>query len=472
MTQTPVEAPAATRNKQVAMPEWLTRKDDSGGSWVVHEGRPERGDAWTNMVKREMRIPTGNDPISRVVRAHEMVHTKVSPKVVYTDGRYGCTNESLEVAEEFRVNTLVRLAGFDTDVLADGSEQRAGEVAGMNQAWNEAIRFLCAVADTKAATAFIKGVKKHDETMAQGLTEVHKILKRTMRSMVKRYGQAKLASTKPTDHFTDPHPAGFTYAVSIARTLDTFLKVPDEIDADMVEGDGENIMDATEVKSRASGKTKGKFAKLVELKLPKPRTVSGSLGRRRIASNMGTNPRRIERLLTDPERRVFDRTVRGNGGVVLVDQSGSMSLTDDQLWAIINSAPGCLVIGYSHKAGTTNEPNIWILADRGKVVETVPTRRGGNGVDGPALRFALKLRRNNEPFIWVCDGQVTDENDTIGLPHLIEECASLVVKHKIHQVRNVEEAVSALGRVSRGDRLGVKAVGAIAHSQTWRRIAA
>lgn len=458
----------AKRNRKTAMPEWITRKDDQGGSWTVQAGRPERGDAWTNITKREMRIPTGDDPISRVVRAHEMVHTKVSPKSTWTDGRYGATPDSITCAEEYRVNTLVRLAGFDTDVLADGSEQRTGELAGMNKAWNEAIRFLCAVADTKAAASFIKGVKKHDPDMATALNEVHKVLKKQMRRYVKNYGSKRMASTRPTDKWgTEPlHPEGFAYTVELARTLDKFLKVASEIDGDDLEGES---MDADQVRARAKGQPTGKWAPLVELKLPKPRTVSGSLGRQRIATNIGTNPRRLERLLTDPDRRVFDRKMRANGGIVVVDQSSSMSLTEAQLWTIINSAPGCLVIGYSNVAKSNGEiPNIWILADRGKVVDSVPNRRGGNGVDAPALRFAAKRRINNEAFVWVCDGQVTDENDTPGLPDLLDECASLVLKHRIHQVGTAEEAAKALARVANGERLPVRAVGPVARSNVWR----
>lgn len=461
------------RTRQVAMPEWITRKDQQGGPWVVHEGRPERGDAWTNMVKREMRVPTGDDPISRVVRAHEMVHTKVSPAITYLDGRYGVTNESLEVAEEFRVNTLVGLAGFDTDVLADGSEQRTGEVAGMNRAWNEAVRFLCAVADTKAATAFIKGVKKHDEEMAGGLNEVHKKLKKAMRQIVKQYGQKRLASTTPSTKWGEdtPHPEGFAFAIKIAKIVDDYLIVPDEVDeGDIIEGDGKNeIMDADEVKSRGKGTATEGWGNLIELVLPKPRTANGSLGRRRRPSNIGTNPRHLSRMLTDSERRVFDQKVRGNGGIVLIDQSSSMSLSQKQLWEVVNASPGCLVIGYSHKAGSTQIPNIWVLADRGKVVDEIPTLTAGNGVDGPALRFAIKRRRNNEPIIWVCDGQVTDRNDRAGIPELLNECATLVVRHKIHQVPTVDEAIKALSKVGRGERLSVKAVGKVAQSPVWRR---
>lgn len=461
------------RTRHVAMPEWITRKDQEGGSWVVHEGRPERGDAWTNMVKREMRVPTGDDPISRVVRAHEMVHTKVSPAITHLDGRYGVTNESLEVAEEFRVNTLVGLAGFDTDALADGSEQRAGEIAAMNRAWNEAVRFLCAVADTKAAKSFLYGVKKHDEEMAGGLNEVHKKLKKAMRGYVKTYGHKRIASTTPTDRWGKDtiHPEGFVFAVRLARIVDQHLIVPDEVDGDdIVEGDGENeIMDANEVKTRGKGKASDGWAPLLELVLPKPRTANGSLGRRRRPSNIGTNPRRLSRMLTDSERRVFDHKVRGNGGIVIIDQSSSMRLTEAQLWQVVNASPGCLVIGYSHKAGSTNVPNIWVLADRGKVVDKLPEKTAGNGVDGPALRFAIKRRRNNEPIIWVCDGQVTDRNDRAGLPELINECATLVVRHKIHQVATVDEAVVSLSKVARGERLPVKAVGHISQSAVWRR---
>jgi hypothetical protein len=449
--------------KQLAMPEWLTRKDTLGGAWIIEEGQPVRGDAWTQLLGRRMRIPTGVDQASRVVRGHEMVHAKVSPEVLHADGRYGCTTESLIVAEEYRVNYLLGVAGFDINELTDGSEHRSGEIAGQNDDWNGSVRFLAAIAGTKAASAYIRGVSKNNEKMAESLKEYQKELKKAFRKITKPYKDQAIASTSPNrgewkdEEYSYPH--GFKCSIKLAAFIDGFLISEDPLD-------DEGIPEPREIKpSSASGR---KFAPLVLMNLPLPRRVDGKIGRKRIATNIGYNPRRINRMLTDPEQRVFDRRTKGKGGVVLIDQSGSMSFTDDDLNEIIGSAPGCVVIGYSHAPGSIGRPNVWVIADRGKLAETIPSGNTGNGVDGPAIRFAAKHLRTGEPFIWVCDGTVTDAEEDSVFHNLTEEAASLVVKHRIHMVATVDEAVTALSKASRGERLPVKAVGIIQSTSAWQ----
>jgi hypothetical protein len=450
--------------KELAMPEWLTRKDITGGAWTIEEGQPVRGDAWTALLERRMRIPTGSDPASRVVRGHEMVHAKVSPTMLYTDGRYGATTESIIVAEEYRVNHLLEKAGFDIDELSDGSEHRSGEVAGRNQDWNGSIRFLTAISGTKAATAYIRGVGKHNPAMAESLKAFQKELKKAFRKAIRGKRTADVASTGPISaYWNEEHysyPRGFKTAISLAEFIDKFI-IPDDTNQDEVE-----IPTPEQIKP-TSGKH-GRFAALNVLTLPMPRRVDGKIGRKRIATNIGYNPRRIDRMLTDPEKRVFDRRTKGKGGVVLIDQSGSMSFTEDDLNQIVAAAPGCVVIGYSHRQGS-NDPNTWVIADRGKLAERIPHGGRGNGVDGPAIRFAAKHVRAGEPFIWVCDGAVTDGDDDCVYDNLTEEAAALVVKHRIHMVENVTEAVTALSKAARGERLAMRAVGYIARSDAWRR---
>lgn len=445
--------------KELAMPEWLTRKDVTGGAWTVEEGQPVRGDAWTQLLERRMRVPTGSDPASRVVRGHEMVHAKVSPVELFTDGRYGATTESIIVAEEYRVNYLLKNAGFDIDELTDGSEHRSGEIAGQNEDWNGAIRFLTAISNTKAATAYIRGVGKHNKKMADSLTAFQKELKKEFRKAAKRFRPSSTAQVSLTHaEETYQFPSGFRAAIQLAIFIDKFIMSDDEKE--------EGIPEPEQIKPK-TGKV-GQFAALVEKQVPKPRRVDGKIGRRRIATNIGYNPRRIDRMLTDPEMRVFDRRTKGKGGVLLIDQSGSMHFTEEDLKQIIDAAPGCVVIGYSHIPGLT-EPNIWVIAERGHVADTIPRGGRGNGVDGPAVRFAARKQRTGEPFIWVCDGVVTDGAGDEIYDNLDEEAAALAVKHRIHMVPDVEGAVKALKRASQGERLPVQVSGRLNNTNAWRR---
>lgn len=450
-----------TTQRHYAMPEWLTRKDFSNDAWKIEAGTPVRGDAWTMLIENRMRVPLGGDNMSRLVRAHEMTHAKVSPVMIFQDGRYGPTTESLVSCEEYRVNTLAGQAGFDMTDLVDGSESKAGEVYGENKDWNNAIRALAALAGTKGDAALIRGVAKYDKEMAASLREVLKALKKTMRRCVK---QGTLASTQEVygwnkaedDKVHGTHPDGWRHTITLAQLLDSFL-IPETTD-----GEESKVPQEHQIKKMQSGEHL-QFGRLLEKRLPKPVKVDGRLGRKRIASDTGRNPRRIDRMLTDPERKVFDRRAKGRGGVVLIDQSGSMSLTEENIWDIIKQAPGCVIIGYSHRSGSSSIPNIWVLAERGAVAETIPKGNCGNGVDGPAIAFAAKRLRSGEPFIWVCDGLVTDGDNDANAPNLEAEVVALVAKHKIHMVESISETVNALRNVAKGKKLEERLVPLLAN---------
>lgn len=460
-----------------AMPEFLSpRKDGIGdGSWSVEEGHPVRGDAWTRLDERRMRVPVGNDEMTRVVRAHEMMHARVSPlslKEAY-EAMPQYHPRVIECAEEFRINTLVGRAGFDLSALVDGSEAKSGKRVAESEQWNEAVTFLSAVAGTKGAADFLRGVRGVNPDWAKALREVEKALLKT----VKRVAPTQIGSTAPsTDH---PNvPRGFdVWTRRFAEIIDLAIKAGEKT---VTDEDGDDIDNVTETISPEEMKERmksvtgdaGVFAPLrLDPNVPLTRHVAGTMGRKRIATNVGRNPRRIHRTLTDPERRIFDRVTKGQGGIVVIDQSGSMSLSTDQVWEIVNAAPGCVIIGYSHSTGTTDHPNAWILADRGKVCESVREGGRGNGVDGPALRFALSKRKHNEPVIWVCDGMVTDGKTDHYYDNLGEECVNLVVKHGIHTVNNVSEAKEALNRAKRGERLPTSVTGLLTHTIAWRTYA-
>lgn len=453
---------------QIAMPEWLQRNDAPNGAWSVESGQPVRGDAWTDIGNRTMRVPTGTDENSRVIRAHEMMHARVSPTDGFvTASTLGITLDALRSAEEYRVNTLIGVAGFNLDHLSDGSESTMGKRRAESNDWNSIVLDVAAMAGTKSCADYIRGLRSVDADLAKAAREVEKHVVATWTKIAKRYHRANgkrgrqvlsqsakeaaariIGDTNP-DTSMNNLPTGFTrYTVPLARLLEGLMHHPD--------GGGDEAdekIDLKEIQETLKAGTAGTFARMILGDLPLTRRVDGKMGRRKVASNTGRNPRRISRMMTDPERRVFDRKVKGKGGIVLIDLSGSMCLEEKDLWAIIEAAPGCTIIGYSHRSGSSSTPNVWVIADRGKVCETLPEGNGGNGVDGPAVRFAASKRRNNEPFIWVCDGMVTDGASDMPFTNLSIECVKLVNRHGIHMVRDVEQSVAALRQASRGRRL-------------------
>lgn len=465
--------------QQTVYPSWLTREDlPLFDEWEVQSGTATRGDAWTNIDKRRMRVPRDDSPLSRAIRAHELMHAKVSPPTLVIPSEFGDLDPNLVAAcEEIRVNFLSRQVGNDVDSLTDGTEHIVAERIVASGDGAALQHLIISTFGTKVNDRIMRSIKKRcDELGTPRIYETAKKLRQVLRREVKswsykisdRVGSTVLrefddhglcdecGDTASEDCEDEIHtrkvelPTGFGFTLRLANLLDNYR---------MAEGMSPSNPGG---KDHEVGLPIGDeaFAPLIIRKLPMPERVAGRLGRRRVATDIGTNPRRIHRHLTDPERRIFDRRVRGLGAVVLIDQSGSMHLSTDDLWSMIKAAPGATIIGYSHAPNSKDVPNTWVLAEGGRVVSEVPHGNGGNGVDGPALTFALGKRKKNEPFIWVCDGQVTSYTD--GYTKSGEAfCRNLVKKHNIHMVNTVKDGIAAIKLVADGHTLPARLTGSL-----------
>ena len=437
------------------------------GTWSVTEGSDKRGEAFTNLHDRKFQVPSADTEAGRAVRAHELGHARISPrdyKVLEELAKVTAMPErAVVVAEELRVNNYLMKKGIDLTALTDGTEKESGIRAGTQaldgdyNAYNEAILFGTAMVGTPAFRQYIAGVRKANPELAKVLKETEKFVKRVFA----RANHYDIGATNIVEDFriqgdkelrfrtfgTVTGERGFLdYNTQVLNVLRNFIKVPpQEGEYEAVEGEGGVDYEV--------GYKAGQFAPLVfDDTVLCSQQVKGSLGRKKRANNSGVSIGYPSRLLTDPERRIFRQKAKASGGVIVIDQSGSMEFGEDDLETILDVSPGALVIGYSHKVGSVGVPNAWVIARRGKRVATgsIPQGNVGNGVDGPILDYAIKHRRGNEPIIWVCDGQVTDHFDK---PHkeLNEIVANIVIKHGITQVPTPAMAISALRS---GDRNG------------------
>jgi len=192
------------------------------------------------------------------------------------------------------------------------------------------------------------------------------------------------------------------------------------------------------------------WAEAILEKMPLVLPHTGRKGRKLIPMPYGKSIRFIVREDTDPEQRVFARKTRSQGGIVIVDCSGSMGFDSSDLDKIMDATAGASVLCYS----SGNEPdggNIWLVARGGRRTSIMPNFPGNNGVDGPALEYGLSLRRHNEPVVWVSDTRVTGRGDHASEP-LRDWCLDFCAKHNIHIVRHTEQAATTLRKLQLGQR--------------------
>ncbi len=428
-------------------PEIAGQRDDvPAGRWVLRVGGTARGTASCDIGNRILEVPLGPGNLDRVVRLHELMHLRLSPLVTPSvEFPKDVAPRALECAEELRVNHVLNLLGMDTELLCDGSEKSGGERLVAGGHWNEAVCFLAAVMGTGGEKSYLSGVAKANREWAAALRVVRKRLHAIRDSL-------KLDTITGTTLRESGLNEGYeTFTIPIARVLTRAMSARVPHDA------LERRQFARSLEPGGRRPPTGRFADL-KWAGDEPDWLS-----RRFASvpkwrpyATGTSMRYPSRLLTDPHRRAFGRRARGRGGVVVIDQSGSMDLSVDDLERVLRVSPDATILGYSHRPGDIGStPNVWTIALPGS--RSVVTREGnvGNGVDGPVLEWAARWRRPGEPLVWVTDGQITDSHDHPD-PRLAQECARLVRRHGVRMVRSVAEVGPSLrnGRLADQEKFG------------------
>ena len=461
----------------IPIPEMLGRKDTEQGSWQVDTCAPVRGLPMTNIVDREMVVPVSKEETDRVIRAHEMVHAKVSPAHDWTLwlNRGIATDTALRSVEEVRVNYLVKKVGFDPmKHLADGSELRSGEELTKRGDWAGAVYSAVSLTCSAGLKDFLTGVRRENRAWGESLRE---IAKKVEKEIVKGDRIGTLGSTI-RDPQTGLAPLGFSHTERIAEMVDRLANPPKQENEDEQGESQQGAQNKNEEGANADESTKSKtgnpdkapidkdeikqvnpvapngrgvpqWAELKIRKLPLTRHAPGGLGRKRRANDMGRNPRRIQNALSDPYKRIFDSTKRGNGGVVLIDGSGSMSLKTEDIVKIVDSAHGATVAVYSTDSANVKD-NLLILAEKGKMIQELPQRNGGNGVDGPALKWAIKQRQHAKaPVVFITDGAVHGLGQ--GYSDLLAiDCINMVIRNNVIVRENVAEGIKALEEIKAG----------------------
>ena len=140
---------------------------------------------------------------------------------------------------------------------------------------------------------------------------------------------------------------------------------------------------------------------------PRPRTLPGWMFSRALGPQAaGSIVRHIHRWPTD--RAIFaTHRRRYKPASILIDQSGSMSLSDHQVDALLAFAPRALIAQY---CGDGHKGWLTILANKGRRIEHNPSAYrydSENTVDYPALVW---LSKQPGPRIWCSDGQVVGKN--------------------------------------------------------------
>lgn len=459
-------------DERPAAPEWVTTKrsdvrvssDSLASGWAVASGPLSRGFASTDFGRCVMTVPAGDSDVAKAVRAHELIHATVSPVEVPSEvlAVLGVSHQAVALAEEVRVNALLRGSGLTTAFtttyhdanpallwrhLTDGSEKNAAEIAVESGDWKAALNIFLATHNTGASRSVKRKLNTREgwrrqfgtvATVVDSIIDPKNIhhFQRSTHPWEYRYTDRKGKVTKTL------LPVGFT-TVTLPLAL--------EIDRWLREGAPASRARSMRVQSSHTPEDMGLSGRWDRIRfgptsLTEP--TARFIGRRRRPAITGKYPRRPDRLITDPERRIFREEVRGKGGIVVFDCSGSMSVSMGEVSAILDAYAGATIVAYANHR--EDQPNAWILARNGRRVDDETFHklplRGGNGIDGPIVEWAHRQRRRGDFLIWVSDGGVTGVHDHCS-DALNRDMARVLTRRRVTTVRNAHDAVELVRRL-------------------------
>jgi len=157
-------------------------------------------------------------------------------------------------------------------------------------------------------------------------------------------------------------------------------------------------------------------------------------GREYRPMDFGTNPKYINRYCID--KKIFKQRQRTYGGTILIDASGSMAFSGDDILEIMQELPSVTIAMYNYMHNQHGTLRI-IGKDGKRVTEEYLDMHsgGGNGIDGPALEWLSKMPPAR---IWISDMFVFGRHGANAL-NLLQECRQIMKRNNITRLADINE---------------------------------
>jgi hypothetical protein len=413
-----------------------------GANWTIDVGA-----ASVDLRARRMLVPLEDTDGARFVRAHEMAHAKITPRVSAgaTAAKYGVSMLSLQVCEDRRVHEFLQRRGVPVGGGLSAADCEEVAAAAPKMSDRDIAAALVGSHGTGDYRRLMEAVAcKCDENTADRVLSIAKLVGHVC-EMLSRSGKRTRIHSCTTR-------AGFRSAtIPAARAFDGFFPETDENDPDAAAAEAgvRRLAELAAEKAHRKPNRWGSIDAIERARMSAGRRQPQWRGRR--SMDCGAVPVAVHRLTTDG--RIFARQLRNPGGTVLIDVSGSMSLGAEDLTAMVHAAPGSTVAIYSgDDCSRVGAGRLAIVANRGQRSTAAEIRGlgmpGGNVVDGPALQW---LATQPAPRVWVCDGIVTGVHDRTA-PNLFADAARICRRGGIRRVDRPRDAAAMLAEIHRRRR--------------------
>ena len=160
-------------------------------------------------------------------------------------------------------------------------------------------------------------------------------------------------------------------------------------------------------------------------------------GREYRPMDYGVNPKYMNRWCVD--KKVFKQKQRVYGGTILIDASGSMHFSGQDILDIMQLLPAVTIAMYNdNRSGAWDTGSLRIIGQNGKRVNQEYLDKytgGGNLVDGPALKW---LSKQPPKRIWVSDMYVFGLHNH-NSENLLKDCIEICKRSGITRLANIDE---------------------------------
>lgn len=422
-------------------PEWLTKRHDTNPErWRVSSGAPLFGFASADHLDGQIVAPTNSGPMSEILRTYALVQARyglTTDSLLEIANDWGTSKKAVELAHVHYLQAVTNKAiGKKPNDWKDGTGTFHAD--NVTHAKTDSDAFAYAL--THIHTAQSNTIGRALSARNRELGETYKTAKKALaRLLTNKYEKP---ATKSTSRMT--HTIG-----ELARALDRLLD-----DADRQKGHGDESNEKPNpYKPEPKTGDDGQWYPVIPAPVHLNRPHLGKIGTRRLATDTGKTVRNPSRALTDPSRRVFSRRTTSKSALVVLDMSGSMGYTTEDLDQLIENVRGAIVVGYS--AGDDESPNFYVLAKDGHRVNEIPDVCGGNGNDGPAFTHAVKKYRKTPttPVVWVSDGAITGRGD-YSTRDLARDMVRRLQSANATHVQDIGEALDIFSDLTRGKKPG------------------
>lgn len=397
--------------------------------WKIETNHAKQGSV--DPKAHVMNVPLGVDPVDRIIKNHEMLHVKFSPK--RPSPGPGVDPNAYQAAEDCRINYRGSMLGVDTgsvSVFDDRDIETLKKNIGGHP--NAELMAACALLATE-------GSVDRERLMTEVLPDVfddeelrHIDYQAAVASHLARNGRnpshtrTKQAAKYLTEVFKPPPPEEKKDNTSGKAEGEN---APGEVRKALAKTVTNANFDSLE---KAEAKMGGPDKDETGLEFANGSTPSGmsAVGENWWGKMKIVEPPRTERFPSKMRSRLWKPSDQGvvlrypqrycggdgtifaakgqklGGCTVLIDASGSMQFTKEDVLQIMQLMPAALIATY---CGLAREGTLTIVAKKGRRVHETRFKGqgGGNCVDGPALDW---LAKQPGPRYWVSDGEIVGYN--------------------------------------------------------------